>query len=166
MLKLAAIAALCLDAHCRPIDGCILHATRCASNAAEISDADGSYDEFADCDVGARAVRRAFHLRTSTRQTRTAYTGHSCASESDVDAARATSIFFLTASEGGGGASCPNMTISQDEFNKAFGLPSNSTLTQEQAARKVRDALDAQEKGLADLRKLYDQALNSVPQGR
>ena len=62
-LIFSALAALCLGAHCRPIDGCIRGATRCTSNAAEICDADGSYHELADCDdvserSGARSEER------------------------------------------------------------------------------------------------------------
>lgn len=57
------------------------------------------------------------------------------------------------------------MAISQDEFNKALGLTSNSSLTQEQAAKKLKDEFDAQAKAVDELRKLFEQQINDR-QGR
>lgn len=58
------------------------------------------------------------------------------------------------------------MEISQGEFNKALDLPSSSPLTQEEAAKKLKNTLDTQEKALEELRKLFEQQLQAVQKGR
>lgn len=73
-------------------------------------------------------------------------------------------VLLLTT--GGGAVAWASMAISQDEFNKALGLPSNSPLTQEQAAKKLKDAFDAQEKELGELRRLFEQQLAAGQQAR
>lgn len=58
------------------------------------------------------------------------------------------------------------MTISRDDFNRALGLPSDSPLTQEDAAKKLREALDAQGEELADLRERFERHVKTGQQGK
>jgi len=58
------------------------------------------------------------------------------------------------------------VTISQEELNRALGLPSTSPLTPEQAARRIKEAFDAQEEQIRQLRELFEQQLNRDQQGR
>jgi hypothetical protein len=47
----ASVLAACFLAHSRPTGGCVPGATRYSDNVAELCDADGSYREFADCEL-------------------------------------------------------------------------------------------------------------------
>lgn len=86
-LALTAFAAVCLGAHCRPIDGCLRGATRCTGNVAEICDADGSYHELADCDVVSEQSRAPFVCAYIDELTEDGHiAGHTCVPEGDVDA--------------------------------------------------------------------------------
>ncbi|WP_223643794.1 hypothetical protein [Corallococcus sp. EGB] len=87
-LALTTLAVVCLGAHCRPIDGCVLGATRCTGNAAEICDADGGYHELADCDNVSERSGAPFvcaHVDETTEDGH--ITGHTCVPASDADAA-------------------------------------------------------------------------------
>jgi hypothetical protein len=87
-LALTALAAACLGAHCRPIDGCVLGATRCTGNIAQICDADGSYHEIADCDDVSERSGAPFVCALVDETTEDGHiTGHTCVPASDVDAA-------------------------------------------------------------------------------
>ncbi|WP_249348664.1 hypothetical protein [Corallococcus exiguus] len=87
-LALTALAVVCLGAHCRPIDGCGLGATRCTGNTAEICDADGSYHELADCDEVSARSGAPFVCAFVDETTDDGHiTGHTCVPASDADAA-------------------------------------------------------------------------------
>lgn len=78
-LLLTALAVACLGAHCRPIDSCVLGATRCAGNTAEICDADGSYHELADCDDVSERSGAPFVCAYVDETTEDGHiTGHTC----------------------------------------------------------------------------------------
>ena len=88
ILALTALAAICLGAHCRPTDGCLLGATRCTGNTAEICDADGSYHELADCDVVSEQSHASFVCAYVDEVTEDGHiTGHTCVPASEADAA-------------------------------------------------------------------------------
>jgi hypothetical protein len=87
-LALTALTVVCLGAHCRPIDGCGLGATRCTGNTAEICDADGSYHELADCDEVSARSGAPFVCAFVDETTDDGHiTGHNCVPASDADAA-------------------------------------------------------------------------------
>ena len=83
----SALAALCLGAHCRPIDGCLRGATRCSGNTAKICDADGIYHELADCDDVSERSGAPFVCAFVDEETEDGHiTGHTCVPASDGDA--------------------------------------------------------------------------------
>jgi len=87
-LVLSLLALVCLGAHCRPVDGCALGATRCSGNVAEICNADGSYHELVDCNVVSDHTGGPFvctFVSEITEDGRIA--GHTCAPASEIDAA-------------------------------------------------------------------------------
>lgn len=87
-LLLTALAVACLGAHCRPIDGCVLGATRCTGNTAEICGADGSYHELADCDDVSERSGAPFLCAFVDETTEDGHIiGHTCVPASDTDAA-------------------------------------------------------------------------------
>lgn len=87
-LALTALAVVCLGAHCRPIDGCPIGATRCNDNVAEICDHGGSYHELADCDLVSEQSDAPFVCAYVDEMTPDGHiTGHTCVPESEAPAA-------------------------------------------------------------------------------
>jgi len=85
---IASVFAACFFAHCRPSDDCVLGATRCSGNVAEICDADGSYHELADCDLVSEQSGAPFvcaFVDETTEDGRV--TGHTCVPAADAAAA-------------------------------------------------------------------------------
>ena len=83
-LIFSAVVVCCLGAHCRPIDGCALGATRCSGNVAQICDADGSYHELADCDLVTELSGAPFVCAFVDEETEDGrVTGHTCVPESE-----------------------------------------------------------------------------------